>query len=58
MSSFERTGINPIGRDFLSVPRPGSKDAPSTMVSVEALATLLQVNRGSIRSSVDLQVPV
>ena len=59
LSSFARTGINPIGSgDLLSVPRPVSKDAPSALVSVEALATLLQEKRGSIRRSMLLQVPV
>ena len=54
-----RTGTNPIGGgDFLSVPRPVSRDAPSTMFSVEALATLLEEKRGSIRRGMILQVPV
>ena len=35
LSSFARTGISPIGPgDTLSVPRPVSKDASSTMNSV------------------------
>ena len=44
--------------DLLSVSRPVSKDAPSTLVSVEALATLLEEKKGSIRRGMLLQVPV
>lgn len=58
-SFFARTGTNPIGAgDLLSVLRPVLKDATSTSVSVESLATLLEEKRRRTRRGVPLQGPV
>ena len=59
LSAFARTGINPSGAgDLLCVPRPVSKSAPSTMISVEDLTSLLEDKICSMRRGMLLQVPV
>ena len=59
LSSFSRTGVNPMGSgDLLCVPRPISKDEPSKMVSVADLANLLEEKRATVRKCMLLQVPV